>query len=124
MHYVYDGKFGNYPRQPTLPDVATREVLGTDVGSSLGRRMIAVGPTDEALRREKNKQFWMARQGFMTPRITKHLHEELERREKGDNLEAAQVRLAIAQELKDGKLQDLGKMISEHHKKHPSRRLM
>ena len=39
MRYVYGGKL--YPRQPTLPDIATREVLGTDVGSSLGRRMIA-----------------------------------------------------------------------------------
>ena len=107
MHYVYDGKFGNYPRQPTLPDVATREVLGTDVGSSLGRRMIAVGPTDEALRREKNKHFLMSGQGFMTPRITKHLHEELERREKGDRLEASQARLAIAQKLKEVPVLDL-----------------
>ena len=39
MHYVYDGKL--YPQQPTLPDIATREVLGTVVGSALGRRMIA-----------------------------------------------------------------------------------
>ena len=60
----------------------------------------------------------------MTPRITKNLHEELERREKGDRLEAAQARLAIVQKLKEGKLQDLGKIISEHQKKHPSRRLL
>ena len=80
---------------------------------------IAVGPTDKALRSEKKSRSFLE-----DPRITKHLHEELERREKGDRLEAAQARLAIALELKDGKLQDLGKMISEHHKKHPSRRLM
>ena len=60
----------------------------------------------------------------MTPRITKNLHEELERREKGDRLEAAQARFAIVQKLKEGKLQDLGKIISEHQKKHPSRRLL
>ena len=44
MHYVYDGRSKRYPRQPVLPDLSTREVLGTDVGSALGRRMIAVGP--------------------------------------------------------------------------------
>ena len=42
MHYVYDGRSKRYPRQPVLPDLSTREVLGTDVGSALGRRMIAM----------------------------------------------------------------------------------
>ena len=118
MHYVYDGRSKLYPRQPILPDLSTREVLGTDVGSALGRRMIAVGPTDERIRKV------MESRNFLDdPRVTKHLHDELERREKGDRLEAAQARLAIAQKLKEGKLQDLGKMISEHQKQHPSRRI-
>ena len=118
MHYVYDGRSKLYPRQPILPDLSTREVLGTDVGSALGRRMIAVGPTDERIRKV------MESRNFLDdPRVTKHLHDELERRERGDRLEAAQARLAIAQKLKEGKLQDLGKMISEHQKQHPSRRI-
>ena len=101
MSYAYDGKL--YPRHPTLPDISTQEVLGTDVGSAHGRRMIAVAPTDEAIRR-------MAKQGITSsddPRITKHLHEELERREKKDRSESTRARLAIAQKLKEGKLQDL-----------------
>ena len=118
MHYVYDGRSKRYPRQPVLPDLSTREVLGTDVGSALGRRMIAVGPTDERIRK-----VIQSRNFLDDPRVTKHLHDELERREKGDRLEAAQARLAIAQKLKEGKLQDLGKMISEHQKQHPSRRI-
>ena len=68
-----------------------------------GRRMIAVAPTDDAIRR-------MAKQGITSsddPRITKHLHEGLERREKKDRLESTRARLAIAQKLKEGKLQDL-----------------
>ena len=48
MHYVYDGRSKRYPRQPVLPDLSTREVLGTDVGSALGRRMIAVDPQKKA----------------------------------------------------------------------------
>ena len=71
------------------------------------RRMITVAPTDEALRRKKNNQFWMARQGITSlddPRITKHLHEELERREKGDRLEAAQARFAIVQKIEGRKV--------------------
>ena len=68
-------------------------------------------------------QCYVPRSTRLPPRVTKHLHDELERREKGDRLEAAQARLAIAQKLKEGKLQDLGKMISEHQKKHPSRRV-
>ena len=118
MHYVYDGRSKRYPRQPLLPDLSTREVLGTDVGSALGRRMIAVGPTDERIRK-----VIQSRNFLDDPRVTKHFHDELESREKGDRLEAAQARLAIAQKLKEGKLQDLGKMISGHQQKHPSRRI-
>jgi len=80
--------------------------------------MIAVGPTDERIRK-----VIQSRNFLDDPRVTKHLHDELERREKGDRLEAAQARLAIAQKLKEGKLQDLGKMILEHQKQHPSRRI-
>ena len=84
MHYVYDGRSKRYPRQPVLPDLSTREVLGTDVGSALGRRMIAVGPTDERIRKV------MESRNFLDdPRVTKHLHDELEKREKDDRLEAA-----------------------------------
>ena len=39
-------------------------------------------------------------------------------------IESARARIAIAQKLKEGKLQDLGKMISEHQKNFPSRRLL
>eukprot|EP01048_Picozoa_sp_COSAG05_P001923 COSAG05_NODE_71_length_22071_cov_17.527149_4_plen_87_part_00 len=33
------------------------------------------------------------------------------------------IKICFAQKLKEGKLQDLGKMISEHQKQHPSRRI-